>query len=563
MKRRINIGLIIDDIDNYFSNQAAKGAEQAAKALDANLFIFPGHYIGKTDAKYADKKYEYQYNTIFNLPTERNVDIIYILQGTICSRADMEVQKQFLETLPNVPIICLFSSVDGYHSVTFDNVSGLKNAISHLIEDHDAREIGFVSGPATNRDANERLEVYKTVLKEHNIPVEDRKIVYGDFSMDSAREVNKLLDYNGHLDAIAFANDSMAVGGYSALRKRGLEPGSDVLVTGFDDDVFAISLEPPLTTVEASSAQLTYKAVINAENYINGTALRDMTVETYMVQRGSCGCYDIDHDEMVERLKLNEIDNPEVLTQVEKYLFDFFFEGGTVEESKAAVSEFIKAYIQFIKAEDKNEATALMSDKFSKILITDIYVVTSSEKLFNLMEILQYKALCESKDVKEHEFIYSTFAHFFRRLTFTGTLPANSIERRNEKIMGIVNRQMGEVFLIESDNEIPYEKLLGGLYEMGFNRSLLYRFQGKVKNPGTFNWTPPTSILLKAISDDNGLRSPLEEQQLLRTERIFENDFIDHEKRRTMMFFRCLSALNYTDFLLMNLIHRFSSAYLQ
>ena len=41
MGRRLNIGLVIDDIDNFFSNQAAIGAEQAAKALDANLFVFP------------------------------------------------------------------------------------------------------------------------------------------------------------------------------------------------------------------------------------------------------------------------------------------------------------------------------------------------------------------------------------------------------------------------------------------------------------------------------------------------------------------------------------------
>ena len=71
MGRKLNIGLVIDDIDNFFSNQAAIGAEQAAKAIDANLFVFPGHYIGKTDSRYADRKYEYQYNAIFDLPTER------------------------------------------------------------------------------------------------------------------------------------------------------------------------------------------------------------------------------------------------------------------------------------------------------------------------------------------------------------------------------------------------------------------------------------------------------------------------------------------------------------
>ena len=121
MDRRLNIGLVIDDIDNFFSNQAAIGAEQAAKALDANLFIFPGHYIGKTDSRYADKKYEYQYNSIFDLPTERNVDIIYILQGLICSRADTDIQTRFLRMMPDVPIVCLFSDFEGYNSVTFDN----------------------------------------------------------------------------------------------------------------------------------------------------------------------------------------------------------------------------------------------------------------------------------------------------------------------------------------------------------------------------------------------------------------------------------------------------------
>ena len=39
--KRLNIGLLIDDLDNYFSAQACKGAEFAAKVLDANLYIFP------------------------------------------------------------------------------------------------------------------------------------------------------------------------------------------------------------------------------------------------------------------------------------------------------------------------------------------------------------------------------------------------------------------------------------------------------------------------------------------------------------------------------------------
>ena len=289
MGRKLNIGLVIDDIDNFFSNQAAIGAEQAAKTIDANLFVFPGHYIGKTDSRYADRKYEYQYNMIFDLPTERNVDIIYILQGLICSRADIETQKAFLQKMPKVPIVCLFSDFEGYHSVTFNNASGLKETLDHLIERHGAKDIGFVSGPVTNRDARERLDIYKQVLENHGIPVDENKIVYGDFSMSSEAVTGDLLDKNKKLDAVVFANDSMAVGGYNELNARGLVPGKDIMVAGFDDDIFSVSLEPPLTTVEASSASLAYKAVLNAENYIKGTALKDMTVDTDHGEKSSCG----------------------------------------------------------------------------------------------------------------------------------------------------------------------------------------------------------------------------------------------------------------------------------
>ena len=534
MSRRINIGLVIDDIDNFFSHQAAIGAEQAAKALDANLFVFPGHYIGKTDSRYADKKYEYQYNSIFRLPTERNVDIIYILQGLICSRADYEIQTRFLQMMPDVPIVCLFSDFEGYHSVTFDNKSGLSRLLNHMIEKHNAKDIGFVSGPVTNRDARERLDVYMQTLKEHGIPVSDNKIVYGDFSMASEGVVDELLDRNDHLDAMVFANDSMAVGGYNALKKRGMVPGKDIMIGGFDDDIFAISLEPPLTTVEASSASLAYKAVLNAENYINGTALKDMTVETHLVQRNSCGCDDFNVDVMSDRLKINDnkIDSADFIEEVKSYLFNDFVDSGSIKDS---LEGFLNAFVELMNPGDINAKLEKMNEYFSKLLRTELFVLSTREKCFNILQTLQSKALESAGSDSDRMLINETFSKYFRRLAFSGILPANSARRRTERMQGVINRQMGDVFLIDNQTEIPYEQLLGSLNGIGFKRSLLYLFQGNVKNQGTFGWMPPTSILLKAISDDDGLRSLPEEQQLLRTESIFENEFITSNERRTMV----------------------------
>ncbi len=535
MGRKLNIGLVIDDIDNFFSNQAAIGAEQAAKTIDANLFVFPGHYIGKTDSRYADRKYEYQYNMIFDLPTERNVDIIYILQGLICSRADIETQKAFLQKMPKVPIVCLFSDFEGYHSVTFNNASGLKETLDHLIERHGAKDIGFVSGPVTNRDARERLDIYKQVLENHGIPVDENKIVYGDFSMSSEAVTGDLLDKNNKLDAVVFANDSMAVGGYNELNARGLVPGKDIMVAGFDDDIFSVSLEPPLTTVEASSASLAYKAVLNAENYIKGTALKDMTVDTHLVQRSSCGCEDFDAEVMYKRFHIegNDIDVNKVYKIIKEYLFNDFVDAGAITE---ALDGFVSSFIAFLKAEDKASMTGDMNDKFALLLKSDLFVLSTREKFFNVLQTMQNKSLSLIGSDNDRDLINDVFTKFYRRIAFSGILPANSARRRNERMRSVVNRQMGEVFLNEGGSEIPYESLLGGLYGLGFEKSMLYLFQGNVKNKGDAdNWRVPASILLKAYSEGKEIKTPSEELQLLRTEYVFENEFVDESKRRTMI----------------------------
>ena len=352
--------------------------------------------------------------------------------------------------------------------------------------------------------------------------------------MASEGIVEELLDSNDNIDAIVFANDSMAVGGYNALKKRGLVPGKDILIAGFDDDVFAVSLEPPLTTVEASSASLAYKAVLNAENYINGTALRDMTVETHLVQRNSCGCDDFDSDVMCERLGLTEngIDKDRFVKEIKSYLFNEFVDSGTVSES---LNSFLCGYIEMLGSTDKQKSLEKMDNDFSQLLRTELFVLSTREKCFNILQTLQSKAMDLIEDDKERINVNETFSRYFRRLAFSGILPAHSARRRTERMQGVINRQVGDVFLVENQNEIPYEQLLGSLNGIGFKKSMLYLFQGNVKNQGSFDWMPPASILLKAISDENGLRSLPEEQQLLRTESIFENEFINGDGRRTMI----------------------------
>ena len=534
MKRRLNIGLIIDDIENSFTNQAALGAELAAKAIDANLLIFPGHYIGLSESRYVDRKYEYQYNSIFTLPTERNVDIIYVLLGTICATAAEDIQKQFLKSMPDVPVISLFSNFKGFNSVIYDNRAGITDAVNHMIDKHGAKKIGFVSGPVTNRDGIERLEAFKQALIDHDMPVDESRIVYGNFSSDSGAVVSELLDRYDDFDAIVFANDSMTVGGYKVFAERGIVPGKDILVSGFDDDIFAVSLEPPLTTIEASSSALVYSAVINAENYINGTAVKETKVPTRFVQRSSCGCTDIDIDLLGGTLKLanSEIDSHELAQEIKNYLFYARLNTGDVFDT---LNGFIDAYVTFLKADDKEQAAAGMNEQFSKLLRTDLVMLSTREKFFNVLQTMQNNAYKSAKSDSERVLISETFSRYYRRFAFSGILPADSARRKNERMRRVINREMNKVFLIDDEAEIPYDRLIGSLRGIGLSRSLLYLFQGCIRNQPSIHFSLPTSILLKAVCDDEGVRTLPEEQQLLRTESIFDNEFVIGDERRTMI----------------------------
>ncbi|MEU8797963.1 LacI family DNA-binding transcriptional regulator [Spirillospora sp. NPDC048819] len=73
----------------------------------------------------------------------------------------------------------------------------------------------------------------------------------------SAKEAaGRLLDGPDRPTALVCDDDLIAAGAYKAARARGLDVPSDLSVTGFDDVLLAIALEPELTTVRLPAEEL-------------------------------------------------------------------------------------------------------------------------------------------------------------------------------------------------------------------------------------------------------------------------------------------------------------------
>ena len=97
----------------------------------------------------------------------------------------------------------------------------------------------------------------------------------------------------GHLllhavETFRAANDQMAAGAYSVIKERGLRIPEDIAVVGFDDDLYATSLSPALTTIHHPIAALGEKMAELLVELIEGRAAeRIHRLPTSLVVRDS------------------------------------------------------------------------------------------------------------------------------------------------------------------------------------------------------------------------------------------------------------------------------------
>ena len=93
-----------------------------------------------------------------------------------------------------------------------------------------------MAGLPDNPFSIERVDAYRRVLKEHQIPFEEDHVLYGEFwEAPAKRALRSYLDAGGEVpEAFICANDTMAVTVCDELVERGVRVPQDCIVTGFD-----------------------------------------------------------------------------------------------------------------------------------------------------------------------------------------------------------------------------------------------------------------------------------------------------------------------------------------
>ena len=134
-------------------------------------------------------------------------------------------------------------------TVCTDNFQASYVATRHLT-DLGHQRIGVLAGHSGLSPHRERLEGFRKVMQELNLPVRDEYLSYGDVQIGSGYEAAKfMLGLDEPPTAIIASNNPLTLGLVKAMNELKVECPRRLSVIGFGDFAGNESFSPPITTV--------------------------------------------------------------------------------------------------------------------------------------------------------------------------------------------------------------------------------------------------------------------------------------------------------------------------
>lgn len=286
-KFRKLLGVIIAQSDSPNQSKFLEGALKRAFELNYDVAVFSTF----STHKLSDEWHEGELN-IYSLINYSVLDGIIILPDTLTTdnfheKITAEIKKKF-----HKPVVSADIEMDCFENVHTDDIQSIKQIVSHLIEKHKMTDIAFMTGKKGHPHATNRLTGYYEAMIEHNLPIDQSRVFYGDFWYDEGENVVKALMESGRPlpQAVACASDTMAISVCEAFKARGIRVPEDVAVTGYDSMEAGVNYVPSITSANLPLSNTGIRAVNLLHSKITGTEYRELKCDTDIVIAKSCGC---------------------------------------------------------------------------------------------------------------------------------------------------------------------------------------------------------------------------------------------------------------------------------
>lgn len=283
----INIAVFVAGLDEEYQNNIIVGINEFSRKNNINVSYFAA-FGGMIESRLFDIG-EY---SIYGLANLEKFDGAILMTNTINDNTQKEEISQRIKDsgIPAVVFDC--DNISEFYNISIDNTKAMREMVRHVIKEHGAKTINYISGPMSNPEAVERLLAFREVMAENNLPVDEERIYYGEFRrFDGHDAIEEYMQSGLPLpDAFICANDAMALSAISTLEKYGFCIPLDVIVTGFDYTYSARNYCPALTSVKRPLSQMGTMACKVLLDLINHKQPVHEQLEADCVFTESCGC---------------------------------------------------------------------------------------------------------------------------------------------------------------------------------------------------------------------------------------------------------------------------------
>ncbi len=337
----INIAVFVAGLDEEYQNNIIVGINEFSRKNNINVSYFAA-FGGMIESRLFDIG-EY---SIYGLANLEKFDGAILMTNTINDNTQKEEISQRIKDsgIPAVVFDC--DNISEFYNISIDNTKAMREMVRHVIKEHGAKTINYISGPMSNPEAVERLLAFREVMAENNLPVDEERIYYGEFRrFDGHDAIEEYMQSGLPLpDAFICANDAMALSAISTLEKYGFCIPLDVIVTGFDYTYSARNYCPALTSVKRPLSQMGTMACKVLLDLINHKQPVHEQLEADCVFTESCGCPAVVETNYSEFRKTtyNNIENTNTNIRKLNILSARLADTETTADYYAVIEDFVK-----------------------------------------------------------------------------------------------------------------------------------------------------------------------------------------------------------------------------
>lgn len=307
----------------YFLYDFLQGVEKIAKENNADVYIFNCYdYVEFSGYPNATGF------SIYRLINYEEYDGIIILSDLIKNPRVLEMERQRI-LKSGKPAVSINLKLKDISCMRIDNYTGFYELVTHLIKEHNARNLFYIDGNENSLDFTERRKAFRMALQDNQIELNRENIFTVEHSSFNYgyNAASEIFSSDRKLpDAIVCANDLIALGVLKAAAERNIKIPEQLKIAGYDGNYFAKNVIPAISTVNDNAFKIGTESV---KRVLAGfTEVQDFKIKSMPIYQGSCGCESkIITDQKLFSLKfLSEISQSEnfaaQLNQIEEIFTD-------------------------------------------------------------------------------------------------------------------------------------------------------------------------------------------------------------------------------------------------